>query len=392
MMNKKECCGCTACLHICPVECITMQEDEEGFLYPIIKTEYCIHCHKCEKICPIHSADTINMKTKTFVGYSKDEEIRKQSSSGGIFSVIAEWILQQGGVVFGAAFDENFEVHHIAIETKEELSKLRGSKYVQSRLENVYPEAKQYLEMNHKVLFTGTACQIAGLKKYLHKEYDNLYTVDVLCHGVPSPKIWRMYLEDKKKQYNTKITTIEFRNKESGWNNYSMNILFYDMQQYLVHFFEDKFMKMFLSNIDLRPSCYECHFKSFPRSSDMTIGDSWGIENYMPDMNDDKGTSVILIHSLKGEGMFEAIRENLIVRKAELEKVLPPTADSRRSVEMHPNRKKYLEGVKRGEDFDVLYGYVQKNFMQKVVSFIRYMAIKLNLKRESISKRENGKK
>ena len=371
MINKKECCGCTACLHVCPMKCITMQEDQEGFFYPVIDEKKCIHCHKCEKVCAVLNANDLNTKTKTFVGYSKDEEIRKQSSSGGIFSVLAEWILQQGGVVFGAAFDENFEVHHIAIETKEELAKLRGSKYVQSRLENVYPKAKQYLEMNRKVLFTGTACQIAGLKKYLHKEYDNLYTVDVLCHGVPSPKIWRMYLEDKKKQYHASVKKIEFRNKESGWNNFSMNILFYDMQQYLVHFFEDKFMKMFLSNIDLRPSCYACRFKKFPRISDMTIGDSWGIENYMPDIDDDKGTSVILVHSSKGEGMFEAIRENLIVREAELEKVLPSTADSRRSVEMHPNRKKYLEGIKRGEDFDVLYGYVQKNFIQKIVSLIR---------------------
>ena len=193
MINKKECCGCTACLHVCPVKCITMQEDEEGFFYPVIEKEKCIHCHKCEKVCPVRNADSINTKTETYVGYSKDDEIRKQSSSGGIFSVVAEWILLQNGVIFGAAFDQNFEVHHIAIETNGELGKLRGSKYVQSRLENVYPVVKQYLEIKRKVLFTGTACQIAGLKRYLNKEYENLYTVDVLCHGVPSPKIWRMY-------------------------------------------------------------------------------------------------------------------------------------------------------------------------------------------------------
>ena len=380
MMNKKECCGCTACLHICPVGCIKMQEDEEGFFYPIIEKENCIHCHKCEKICPIHNTDNINRKTETFVSYSKDEETRKQSSSGGIFSVIAEWILQQGGVVFGAAFDENFEVHHIAIEKKKDLVKLRGSKYVQSRLENVYPETKQYLEIKRKVLFTGTACQIAGLKKYLGKEYENLYTVDILCHGVPSPKIWRMYLEDKKKQYHASITKIEFRNKENGWKNYLVNIQFSDMQRYCVHYYKDKFMRMFLDNIDLRPSCYACRFKDFPRASDMTIGDSWGIENYMPDMDDDKGTSIILIHSSNGERIFREIRNDLMVKEARLDEVLPATADSRRSVEMHPNRKKYLEGVQRGEDFEVLYGYIQKNFRQKVVSFMRYMAIRLNLK------------
>ena len=380
MINKKGCCGCTACLHVCPVKCITMQEDEEGFLYPVIKKEKCIHCHKCEKVCPVRNENNTNTKTETYVGYSKDDEIRKQSSSGGIFSVVAEWILLQNGVIFGAAFDENFEVHHIVIERKEELEKLRGSKYVQSRLEKVYPEVKQYLEIKRKVLFTGTACQIAGLKRYLNKEYENLYTVDVLCHGVPSPKIWRMYLEEKEKQYHASIEKYEFRNKENGWNNYSINIIFSNKQRYCVHFFEDKYMRLFLGNIDLRPSCYACHFKGFPRVSDMTIGDSWGIEKSMPDMNDDKGTSIILVHSSKGGRMFGAIRENLIVKEAILDEVLSPTAQSRRSVELHPNRKKFWEGVKRGESFDVLCGYVQKNFIQKVVSLFRYIAIRLSLK------------
>ena len=380
MINKKGCCGCTACMHVCPVKCIAMHEDEEGFLYPAIEKEKCIHCHKCEKVCPIRNTDNLNRKTETFVGYNRNEEIRKQSSSGGVFSVIAEWILEQDGVVFGAAFDENFEVHHIAVESKDELAKLRGSIYVQSRLENVYPEVKQYLEMDHKVLFTGTACQIAGLKKYLDKEYENLYTVDVLCHGVPSPKIWRMYLEEMKRQYNALIEKVEFRNKETGWKNYSMNIEFSNKQYFCVRYFNDKYMRMFLENIDLRPSCYSCHFKGFPRISDMTIGDSWGIEKYMPDMDDDKGTSIIFLHSLKGKRIFDLIKKNLIVREVRLDEVLSSTADSRKSVEMNPNRKKFWEGVKRGENIDTLYGYVQKNFVQKIISLIRYMGTRLKYK------------
>lgn len=380
MMNKKECCGCTACMHVCPIKCIVMHEDEEGFLYPAIEKEKCIDCHQCEKVCPVRNTDNVNRKTETLVGYNRNEEIRNHSSSGGIFSVIAEWILQQDGVVFGAAFDENFEVHHIAVETKEELAKLRGSKYVQSRLENVYPEVKQYLKMKRKVLFTGTACQIAGLRKYLDKEYESLYTVDILCHGVPSPKIWRIYLEEKKKQYNGSVEKVEFRNKTNGWKNYLINIEFSYMKRYCVHFLKDKFMTMFLDNIDLRPSCYSCHFKGVPRISDMTIGDSWGIEKKMPEMDDDKGTSIILLHSLKGERMFEAIKQNLIVKEARLDEVLPSIADSRRSVETHPNRKKYWEGVKRGESIDNLYGYVQKSFVQKGISSIRYIVIRLSQK------------
>lgn len=387
MIDKKGCCGCTACVHICPVNCITMQEDEEGFLYPVIEEEKCIHCHKCEGVCPVQNTKQINTKTETFVGYCTDKEIRKQSSSGGIFSVVAEWIIQQKGVVFGAAFDINFEVHHIAIETKEELEKLRGSKYVQSRLENVYPEVKQFLQMKRKVLFTGTACQIVGLKNYLNKEDENLYTMDVLCHGVPSPKIWRMYLDEKQKQYHASIKKYEFRNKENGWNNYSINIMFTDKKQYFVRYFEDDFMGMFLGNIDLRPSCYACHFKGFPRISDMTIGDCWGIEKHMPDMDDDKGTSVIMAHSSKGERMIEGVRDNLRLREATLDKVLPRTAESRRTVEMHPNRRKYWEDVKNGESFENLCRYVQKNFMQKVLSLLRYVVLGFTSKsRKSIRK------
>lgn len=380
-MNKKECCGCTACLHVCPVKCITMKEDEEGFQYSVIDEKKCIHCCKCKEVCPIcNIIENSNKKTETFVGYSKDEQIRKQSSSGGIFTIISEWIIQQEGVVFGAAFDEKFEVHHIVVETKEELEKLRGSKYVQSRLENIYPEVKRYLQMKRKVLFTGTACQISGLKKYLNKEYKNLYTVDVLCHGVPSPKIWRMYLEEKKNQYDSSIKKIEFRNKEKGWNNFSVNIEFANLQRYCVQFFEDKYMRLFLGNMDLRPSCYKCRFKGIPRVSDMSIGDSWGIGKYMPDMDDDKGTSVILIHSSNGKRMLNAIEERIMVREARLNEVLPSTAESRKSVLMHPNRSKYLESVKRGESFDILYAYMKKSFLQRVVGYVQYLINRLSVK------------
>ena len=380
MRNKKECCGCTACFHICPINCIVMKEDEEGFLYPNIDKAKCIHCNKCKEVCPNRNIENRNTRTQTFVGYYKDDEVRKQSSSGGIFSAIAEWILQQKGVVFGAAFDENFEVHHIAVETKEELIKLRGSKYVQSRLENTFLEAKEYLEKKRKVLFTGTACQIAGLKNYLSAEYENLYTVDVLCHGAPSPKIWRMYLDDKKEQYQASINKVEFRNKDDGWKNYFINIAFSNMERFYTHYYKDKFTRMFLDNLDLRPSCYSCVFKEIPRISDVTIGDSWGVENYMPDMDDDKGTSVILVHSSNGEKIFQEIRKNLIVNEVGLDVAVSPTADSRKSVTMHPNRNKYLEGVKRGENFDVLYEYVKKSFLQRAVGYVQYFINNLRMK------------
>lgn len=381
MINKKDCCGCTACVHICPVKCIQMLEDEEGFLYPVINKDKCINCNKCEKVCPIENIECGNAETQTFVGYNTNEEIRKKSSSGGMFSAAAEWILRNNGVVFGAAFNDNFEVCHIAAQTEDELAKLRGSKYVQSKLENTYPQVLQCLENNRKVLFTGTACQIAGLKKYLNNDYENLYTIDVLCHGVPSPKIWKMYLDYQKKRHDAEIEKIDFRSKKNGWKNYSVNIHFADNQQYCADFYEDKFVRMFLDNIDLRPSCHNCRFNEVPRISDMTIGDSWGIDGYMPDMDDDKGTSVILVHSLKGRQMLKSVSKCLNIREACLDKALPRTAGGRMSAVMHPNRKKFFKSVSKGESFDGLFGYLQKNIVQRGMSCLRYILVRLNIKR-----------
>ena len=376
MNHKSECCGCTACQQICPVQCIVMTSDEEGFLYPKINEGQCIGCQKCEAVCPIQTPPLVKGKTQTYVGYAKNEKIRRRSSSGGIFSLAAEYVLKRGGAVFGAAFDDALAVHHICVESEEDLDKLRGSKYVQSSLENTYAQAEEYLIDGRWVLFSGTACQIAGLKNYLGKEYDRLLTIDVLCHGVPSPKIWKLYLEEQERKHHGKITSIQFRDKRLGWKLYSIRILFADGGEYAVPFPDDVFMNMFLANIDLRPACHDCRFKEFPRVSDMTIGDCWGIENYMPEMDDDKGTSLFMVHSPKGERILEAIREDLAVKEAELNRFLSGDADLRKSVDMHPNRKKYWAGVYRGESLDVLHGYVRKSFLQKVVGLIRWVLMR----------------
>ena len=376
MNRKQDCCGCTACQQICPVQCITMEPDEEGFLYPKINEDSCIRCDQCKTVCPILTPLLPAGETKTYVGYARNEEIRRQSSSVGIFSLAAQFVLKRGGVVFGAAFDDAFQVRHIGIESEKDLWRLRGSKYVQSSLDNTYPQVRQYLAAGRWVLFSGTACQIAGLKKYLGKAYDRLLTIDVLCHGVPSPKIWKLYLEEQERKHHGKITSIQFRDKRLGWKLYSIRILFADGGEYAVPFPDDIFMNMFLANIDLRPACHDCRFKEFPRVSDMTIGDCWGIENYMPEMDDDKGTSLFMVHSPKGERILEAIREDLAVKEAELDHFLSGGGDLRKSVDMHPNRKKYWAGVYRGESLDVLHGYVRKSFLQKVVGLIRWVLMR----------------
>lgn len=373
-MEKEKCCGCSACEQICPVQCIVMEKDEKGFLYPKTDLEKCIHCRKCDRVCPAEqSADKKQAAqiTDTFIGYTKKENIRKNSSSGGIFSVLAECVLDQNGVVFGAAFDQDFSVHHIFVESKKDLWKLQGSKYVQSNLENTYKEAKTFLETGRPVLFTGTACQIAGLQNYLGKQYEILYTVDVLCHGVPSPEIWKRYLEEKRCEYGQEIQKIEFRNKQMGWKNFSVNIIFANGLSYAKVRHEDAFMKLFLSNICLRPSCYQCTWKGIPRVSDISLGDCWGVDRTMPEMDDDNGTSVILVHSQKGRWLLENVRDELNLRNAQLDTVLPPQADSRRPVLHHPNEKKFWKAAKQGEPISKLEQYAERSFIQKVIGVVQ---------------------
>lgn len=266
---KSDCCGCSACIQICPKQCISMNEDNEGFLYPEIEKDICINCGLCEKVCPELYPGIMRKPLKVFAIKNKDEEIRKKSSSGGIFTVLAETVIREGGVVFGAKFNENWEVVHDYTVTKDGLAAFRGSKYVQSRMGDCFSKAKSFLDQGKKVLFSGTPCQIAGLKRFLRKEYNNLLTVDFICHGVPSPKVWRMYLDEtvvrqcEKKAF---IEEVSFRDKRLGWKKYSVSLLFSTTigngakNSVLVSepFTENLFMRGFLYDVYLRPSCYQC--------------------------------------------------------------------------------------------------------------------------------------
>lgn len=355
--NKCDCCGCAACDNICPQNCITMIEDDEGFLYPTVNQQRCINCNLCVHVCPMIKAQNVSNPENTekhaaYAAYAKDKDLRLHSSSGGVFSLSAEWILQQGGIVFGAAYDRNFLVHHIAIERVEDLSVLRGSKYLQSRTEKAFQQVRDYLDTGKLVLYTGTACQIAGLKRYLRKEYPNLYTIDVLCHGVPSPKVWKKYIECM--QNDSHLKDINFRDKVHGWKQFSLTMKYENGIIDTQVFGKNPYMRMFLKNICLRPSCYACRYKEMDRPSDITIGDAWGIDSYMPEMDDDNGTSVVITHSHRGSEMLEAIEEKMVVRKAELDQILPPSADSRKSVTPHMNRKKFFWKLSTEESFQDL--------------------------------------
>lgn len=295
-----------------------MREDKEGFLYPEVDKTVCVDCHLCEKVCPVLNQGKEREPLKVYAAKNKDEEIRRQSSSGGIFTLLAEQVLDDGGVVFGARFDENWEVVHAYTETKEGLAAFRGSKYVQSQIGDNYKKAEAFLKSGRKVLFSGTPCQIAGLKLYLRKEYENLLTVDFICHGVPSPGVWREYLkEEVARQCDRKNTVlshpnakeieierISFRDKSLGWKKYSfaltLSVTEGNGQKNTVLLSEplnkNLFLRGFLADLYLRPSCHACPAKCLKSGSDVTIGDFWGIEKVMPEMDDDKGVSVVMVN------------------------------------------------------------------------------------------------
>ncbi|MBR3915556.1 MAG: Coenzyme F420 hydrogenase/dehydrogenase, beta subunit C-terminal domain [Bacteroidaceae bacterium] len=300
--EPKNCCGCNACVQACPKHCIRMQEDSEGFLYPFVDRESCIDCGLCERVCPVINQNEPQKPVVTLAAINSDESVRLASSSGGIFTLLAERTIDNGGVVFGAAFDENWDVKHICIDSKSELPKLRGSKYVQSTIGNCYKEAKTHLSAGKEVLFTGTPCQIASLKKFLRKDYKNLKTMDIVCHGTPSPLVWRKYLDEVSSMYNiAQITDIQFRDKTEGWKNFSLSIKYKDKEGVEKTFREtlneNIFMRCFLSNLCLRPSCYACPARNGKSGSDITLADLWGAENISPESDDDKGVSLVLLRN-----------------------------------------------------------------------------------------------
>ncbi len=351
--DKIQCSGCHACYNICPKNAIEMIEDEKGFKYPSINKEKCIECGICEKTCPIIKNKTIENNPIAYACYNKDEEIRKNSSSGGIFSLIATNIIEKGGVVFGASFDNTFNVKHMLIETKEELEKLRGSKYVQSDIGKTYEQAKKFLEEDKTVLFTGTPCQIEGLKAYLKKEYDNLYTQDIICHGVPSPKVWERYREYRKNKDKKEPIKINFRNKDNGWKYFNLKFEYQNKKYYKKNQMTDLFMKVFLQNLCLRDSCYKCSFKKYNRLADITLADFWGIHKILPKMNDDKGISLVIINSTKGKELLENIKNNIQMQKVDIEEALKFNPAMTKSAKENANRENFFKDIQT-EEFDIV--------------------------------------
>lgn len=310
--EKTDCCGCSACVQICPCHCIQMKNDREGFMYPHTDLSKCKDCGLCNKVCPIINRKPAVQPVRVYAARNNNPGTREESSSGGIFTPLAETIIRRGGAVFGVSFDREWNAVHTCARNMEEISAFRGSKYMQSSVGKAFIDTRTFLQDGKDVLFSGTPCQIAGLKLFLRKEYPNLFTVEILCHGAPSPMVWQKYLDIKKRAHHCSgIRNINFRNKQEGWKQYRMVIEFCNGDIYTCSHKKDPYFKGFLKNLYLRPSCYACKCKHGRSGSDIVLGDYWNIDNVLPEYNDKKGTSLLLVNTEKGNALLESISADI---------------------------------------------------------------------------------
>lgn len=312
--RKEDCVGCEGCRQKCPVKCIEMHEDEQGFNYAKADPDKCINCGICDRVCPVLNQDASRMPISVYAAWNDDDSERMVSSSGGIFYALAKDVINNNGIVFGARFDDKWQVIHDYADNLAVLRRFQGSKYVQSQIGDSYIKVESFLKQGRKVMFTGTPCQIAGLKLFLRKDWgDSLLLVDIVCHGVPSPLVWINYLESLVNDPSQCICDIEFRNKTNGWQKYSIAIRQSDNNDYIV--FEpgygNIFIWGFLQDLYLRPSCHECPAKCGKSHSDLTIADYWGINETHPDLFSDKGVSLVLVNTTRGNKYLLAISANI---------------------------------------------------------------------------------
>lgn len=371
-LDYKRCTICQVCVNVCPKNCITLDSFKDGFNYPVIDKERCINCNICEKKCPV--LNPLQSKTslkQAYAGMNINEEERIKSSSGGVFSTLAKNILNSDGVVCGATFDEHFQVSHIIIESENELPKLRGSKYVQSNTKDIFNQVKKQLDTGKKVLFTGCPCQVGGLKKYLGKEYENLYLMDFICHGIPSQNIFDNYIKLLEKKYKSKVVEFFFRDKTRGWHTSIIKAKFENGKEYTKFVTEDMYMRGFYGNLYLKPACYNCEFRNFKSGSDITLGDFWGSEVEEKEIDDNKGLCAVIVNTSKGIKLKDSINDSNFFKSVDYNKILKYNKGLEKSFEPSPKRDEFLQLVKN-EQYNKIFNKIckEKN-KQKLIRIVR---------------------
>lgn len=325
--DKKDCFGCSACASICPVNAIKMVTDKEGFKHPVIDQNKCIDCGLCKKVCIDSKNEVKNYKNdykqEIYAAINKNEKERLSSSSGGIFSLLAKYVIKNKGIVFGVKYDKKMKAIFSSAETLEALEKLKKSKYVEAEMGNIFKKIKNEVLSDRLVLFVGTPCQCMGLQKFMFKVPKNLIICDIICHSNPSPKTFEKYIELIEKKYNKKLVNIDFRDKTNGWHKNSIKYYFEDNSFVLLNEpKKDFFYKGFLGNYNSKLSCYSCQFSYRERISDITIADFWGIEFFDKEIDDNKGVSVILVNSIKGKNLLDKVKKDLNLYKKSIEEVM----------------------------------------------------------------------
>lgn len=372
--DKKECCGCEACAQVCPKRCISLVRDGEGFRYPSVDLAACVNCRLCEEVCPALHPHAANRPEHVIAAINRNDRIREQSSSGGVFFLLAERIINNGGVVFGAKFDDKWQAVIESAETLDEVRPMMGSKYFQARLDGSYIKCKQYLDSGREVLFTGTPCHIAGLNHYLGKSYPNLLTCDIICHGAPSPKVWELYLDEAVTAGRQAITDVQFRNKRLGWKKFCFSLSYNESDKtYTMSSPHDKnpYMRAFLKNVILRPSCHSCPAKGGKSGSDITIADFWGVKSIFPNMDDDGGTSLIMTHTPKGYAALPL--DKMQTREATYNDVLRSNPAVEKSVQPHHRREEFFAHLDMAKDLQQLIAQclrpTSKEMLRSVIGF-----------------------
>lgn len=363
--NKSDCNGCGICTFVCPKNCIHMEQDKEGFFYPIIDETKCIKCGKCKKVCS-NCKENKKYEPKAFIAINKNEEERKRSASGGMFMILAKYVIDRAGIVFGVEYDSELKVRHGEADTLERCQKFMGSKYVRSDISNTYQKVKKYLEQDKYVLFTGTPCQCNALKIFLDKPYDKLILCEIICHGNPSPKVFKKYIEELQERKKLKVKDIKFRSKENGWNN-STPIIEYENGEKE----EDPILyQAFMAELISRPSCYACPFVSKDRIADFTIGDMWGIEKINPSMNDGKGASLLIANSQKAINMLPEIEKQTKLKEVDID--LAFSYNHHENVKQHPKRDDFFKELETSKSvIELMKKYTKKSLMEKIKNRIK---------------------